>query len=224
MGRTLETRARKALRYREETYRTAYEIRRRRRDRVYHRLRPARSLTEVFRREPGERHDFTASVIFQLLGLDALRFYHNKGMSRRREFVIFVTLSVIDTLIINNLCMWAGEASARAYPLPHHQDRRHIHRHGVELRHEENLPRWRRRARRNAERARPQRLRWKLWNTPSRMDNKLAQHHHARRGIGGCAQRCFKVRRHKRGARPTTRPSSSPGPAPPATQRARRSS
>ena len=29
------------------------------------------------------------------------------GLSRRREFAIFVTLSVIG-LLINNFCMWAG--------------------------------------------------------------------------------------------------------------------
>ena len=34
-------------------------------------------------------------------------FRHKEGMSRRREFVIFVVLSVIG-LLINNLCMWAG--------------------------------------------------------------------------------------------------------------------
>ena len=34
-------------------------------------------------------------------------FTHKEGMSRRREFVIFVVLSVIG-LIINNVCMWAG--------------------------------------------------------------------------------------------------------------------
>mgnify|MGYP002773773818 CR=1 FL=1 len=49
---------------------------------------------------------FTASVIFT----------HKEGMSRRREFVIFVTLSVIG-LIINNLCMWAGVELAHIHYL-----------------------------------------------------------------------------------------------------------
>ena len=44
---------------------------------------------------------FTASVVFNYV------FTHKEGMSRRREFIIFVVLSVIG-LIINNACMWAG--------------------------------------------------------------------------------------------------------------------
>ena len=34
-------------------------------------------------------------------------FTHKEDMSRRREFIIFVILSIIG-LIINNACMWAG--------------------------------------------------------------------------------------------------------------------
>ena len=34
-------------------------------------------------------------------------FRHKEGMSRRREFVVFVVLSVVG-LGINNGCMWAG--------------------------------------------------------------------------------------------------------------------
>ena len=44
---------------------------------------------------------FTVSVVFSYV------FRHKEGMSRRREFVIFVVLSVIG-LGINNACMWAG--------------------------------------------------------------------------------------------------------------------
>ena len=50
---------------------------------------------------------FTVSVIFNYLASMRYVFTHKEDMSRRREFIIFVVLSVIG-LIINNLCMWAG--------------------------------------------------------------------------------------------------------------------
>ena len=50
---------------------------------------------------------FTVSVIFNYLASMRYVFKHKEDMSRRREFVIFVVLSVIG-LIINNLCMWTG--------------------------------------------------------------------------------------------------------------------
>lgn len=50
---------------------------------------------------------FTASVVFNYVASMRYVFTHKKGMSRRREFVVFVVLSVIG-LAINNLCMWAG--------------------------------------------------------------------------------------------------------------------
>lgn len=50
---------------------------------------------------------FTVSVVFNYLASMRYVFTHKEGMSRRREFVIFVVLSVIG-LAINNLCMWAG--------------------------------------------------------------------------------------------------------------------
>ncbi len=50
---------------------------------------------------------FTVSVIFNYLASMRYVFTHKEDMSRRREFVIFVVLSVIG-LSINNLCMWAG--------------------------------------------------------------------------------------------------------------------
>ena len=50
---------------------------------------------------------FTVSVIFNYLASMRYVFTHKEDMSRRREFVIFVVLSVIG-LIINNQCMWAG--------------------------------------------------------------------------------------------------------------------
>ena len=50
---------------------------------------------------------FTVSVVFNYLASMRYVFTHKQGLSRRREFVIFVVLSVIG-LLINNLCMWAG--------------------------------------------------------------------------------------------------------------------
>ena len=50
---------------------------------------------------------FTVSVIFNYVASMRYVFTHKEDLSRRREFVIFVVLSVIG-LIINNACMWAG--------------------------------------------------------------------------------------------------------------------
>lgn len=50
---------------------------------------------------------FTASVVFNYVASMRYVFTHKEGMSRRREFVIFVVLSVVG-LGINNACMWAG--------------------------------------------------------------------------------------------------------------------
>lgn len=50
---------------------------------------------------------FIVSVVFNYAASMRYVFTHKEGMSKRREFVIFVVLSVIG-LGINNLCMWAG--------------------------------------------------------------------------------------------------------------------
>ena len=50
---------------------------------------------------------FTVSVVFNYIASMRYVFTHKEDLSRRREFVIFVVLSVIG-LLINNLCMWAG--------------------------------------------------------------------------------------------------------------------
>lgn len=50
---------------------------------------------------------FTVSVVFNYAASMRYVFTHKEGMSRRREFSIFVALSVIG-LLINNGCMWAG--------------------------------------------------------------------------------------------------------------------
>lgn len=50
---------------------------------------------------------FTVSVIFNYVASMRYVFAHKQNMSRRREFVIFVVLSVIG-LLINNVALWAG--------------------------------------------------------------------------------------------------------------------
>lgn len=50
---------------------------------------------------------FTASVVFNYVASMRYVFTHKEDMSRRREFIIFVVLSVIG-LLINNGLMWAG--------------------------------------------------------------------------------------------------------------------
>lgn len=50
---------------------------------------------------------FTASVVFNYIASMRYVFTHKEGVSRKREFIIFVVLSVIG-LLINNFCMWTG--------------------------------------------------------------------------------------------------------------------
>ena len=52
---------------------------------------------------------FTVSVIFNYLASMRYVFTHKEGLSRRREFVIFVVLSVIG-LGLNDLLMWVGSS------------------------------------------------------------------------------------------------------------------
>lgn len=50
---------------------------------------------------------FSASVVFNYFASMRYVFQHKEGMSRRREFIIFLVLSIIG-LGINNLLMWLG--------------------------------------------------------------------------------------------------------------------
>jgi putative flippase GtrA len=50
---------------------------------------------------------FTVSVIFNYVASMRYVFSHKEGLSKRREFIIFVVLSVIG-LGINDVLMWAG--------------------------------------------------------------------------------------------------------------------
>ena len=59
---------------------------------------------------------FTVSVVFNYVASMRYVFAHKEDMSRRREFVIFVVLSVIG-LIINNAVMWAGVEIASVHYL-----------------------------------------------------------------------------------------------------------
>lgn len=66
-------------------------------------------LTEVFGIDPviSATASFTISVIFNYAASMRYVFSHREGMSRRREFAIFIVLSVLG-LIINDVLMWAG--------------------------------------------------------------------------------------------------------------------
>lgn len=66
-------------------------------------------LTELFAVNPvvSATISFTVSVIFNYVASMRYVFKHREGMSRQREFVIFVVLSVIG-LGINDALMWAG--------------------------------------------------------------------------------------------------------------------
>ena len=86
---------------------------------------------------------FTVSVVFNYLASMRYVFTHKQGLSRRREFVIFVVLSVIG-LGVNDL--------------PHREDRCHGHRHGVQLRDAQDLPRRRHRRRSRVASGRPLRF------------------------------------------------------------------
>ena len=50
---------------------------------------------------------FSVAVIFNYLASMRFVFTHKEELSRRKEFIIFVVLSVIG-LLINNACMWLG--------------------------------------------------------------------------------------------------------------------
>ena len=50
---------------------------------------------------------FTVSVVFNYVASMRYVFTHKEGLSRRREFIIFVVLSVIG-LGLNDLLMWIG--------------------------------------------------------------------------------------------------------------------
>ncbi|MEG2628302.1 MAG: GtrA family protein [Raoultibacter sp.] len=50
---------------------------------------------------------FIVSVVFNYVASMRYVFSHREGMSRRREFIIFIILSVLG-LIINDVGMWVG--------------------------------------------------------------------------------------------------------------------
>lgn len=66
-------------------------------------------LTEVFGIDPviSATVSFIISVIFNYAASMRYVFSHREGMSRTREFIIFVALSAIG-LGINDLLIWAG--------------------------------------------------------------------------------------------------------------------
>lgn len=66
-------------------------------------------LTEVFSIDYliSATISFIVSVVFNYVASMRYVFSHKEGLSRRREFIIFVVLSVIG-LIINDVGMWIG--------------------------------------------------------------------------------------------------------------------
>lgn len=66
-------------------------------------------LTEVFGIDPilSATASFVVSTVFNYFASMRFVFTHKEGMRRRKEFAIFVVLSVIG-LGINDLFMWAG--------------------------------------------------------------------------------------------------------------------
>lgn len=66
-------------------------------------------LTEVFHVNPvaSATVSFIVSVVFNYVASMRYVFAHREGMSRTREFVVFVVLSVIG-LAINDALMWTG--------------------------------------------------------------------------------------------------------------------
>lgn len=66
-------------------------------------------LTEFYNVQPvvSATLSFIVSVIFNYVASMRFVFSRREGMSRQREFVVFVVLSVIG-LIINDVLMWAG--------------------------------------------------------------------------------------------------------------------
>lgn len=59
---------------------------------------------------------FTVSVVFNYLASMRYVFAHKEGLTRRREFAIFVVLSIIG-LIINDVLLWVGIALFALDPL-----------------------------------------------------------------------------------------------------------
>jgi len=66
-------------------------------------------LTEVFKLNYliSATIAFSVAVIFNYVASMRYVFTHRENLSRRKEFIIFVVLSVIG-LLINNACMWLG--------------------------------------------------------------------------------------------------------------------
>ena len=64
-------------------------------------------LTEVFSVDYllSATISFTVSVIFNYVASMRYVFRHKEGLSRKKEFIIFIVLSVIG-LVINDACMW----------------------------------------------------------------------------------------------------------------------
>ena len=71
-------------------------------------------LTETFRVPPvaSATISFVVSVIFNYLASMKYVFVHKDGISRKREFAIFIALSIAG-LLINDAIMWIGTETMR---------------------------------------------------------------------------------------------------------------
>lgn len=69
-------------------------------------------LAEIIRLSPvlSATVSFTLSVVFNYLASMRYVFSRRAGLSRRREFAVFVALSALG-LLINDALMWAGTAA-----------------------------------------------------------------------------------------------------------------
>ena len=84
---------------------------------------------------------FIISLIFNYVASMKYVFAHKEGMSRRREFIIFVVLSVIGLALNDGIVLALNAGLARGQ---YRQDLRHRARHGLQLCDPQDLPGWRR--------------------------------------------------------------------------------
>ena len=141
-----------------EAHCTVHEVRRGGRYRLRHRLRPHGGAHGAGRRElPHQRHDLLHGVgRLQLPGLHALRVHAQAGALAPAR-VRHLRGALRDRP--------GGERSAHVArlvgsgrELPHRENRRHGHRHGVQLRDAQDLPRRRHRRRPRVANGRPLRF------------------------------------------------------------------
>lgn len=75
-------------------------------------------LSQLLRWDPvvSSGISFTVSLIFNYLASMRFVFERKRGLDRKKEFVIFVVLSLIG-LVLNQICMWIGTALVGSGPV-----------------------------------------------------------------------------------------------------------